>query len=186
MAPESRHALMRECQSRCCRAMWVRLRSARRFCSAMKNVVRAVLRRVVLPDLLGRGLKAPELSGLDGGTGPGGGEWPACGVYSGAARTVHKERNLLAHARRRCTTSQGRLHRHDVRPENAELPGKKRKAFAGQVRRLCLPARGGQPGRGGRAAVHTSCAIRRSNGSPCADHQVPPEHRADGGNSSDG
>ena len=138
--------------------------------------------RHVLEDLLGRGLKAPELLIVDGGKGL---EAALASLWSDIPVqrcTVHKERNLLAHAPKALHDEVKADYTDMMYAENAEQVRKKRKAFLAKWRLRCR-GRGGQPGRGGGAAVHLPAPIRRSNGSPCGP---PTPSNACTGNSSAG
>ena len=125
--------------------------------------------RHVLEDLLGRGLKAPELLIVDGGKGL---EAALASLWSDIPVqrcTVHKERNpprpcAEGVARR----GQGRLHRHDVRRKR-RASAQEAQGLPGQVA-APLPGRGGQPGRGGGAAVHLP-ALSAAAMEVLADHQ---------------
>ena len=126
--------------------------------------------RHVLEDLLGRGLKAPELLIVDGGKGL---EAALASLWSDIPVqrcTVHKERNLLAHAPKALHDEVKADYTDMMYAENAEQVRKKRKAFLAKWRPP-LPGRGGQPiGRGGGAAVHLP-ALSAAAMEVLADHQ---------------
>ena len=129
--------------------------------------------RHVLEDLLGRGLKAPELLIVDGGKGL---EAALASLWSDIPVqrcTVHKERNLLAHAPKALHDEVKADYTDMMYAENAEQVRKKRKAFLAKWRLRCRGVSGCSP----------SCAIRRSNGSPCGP---PTPSNACTGNSSAG
>ncbi len=125
--------------------------------------------RHVLEDLLARGLKAPELLIVDGGKGL---EAALASLWSDIPVqrcTVHKERNLLAHAPKE-------LH-DEVKADFTDMMyGRGRRGRAQEAQGLPgqvaapLPGRGGQPGRGRRAAVHL-LALSAAAMEVLADHQ---------------
>ena len=85
--------------------------------------------RHVLEDLLGRGLKAPELLIVDGAKGL---EAALASLWSDIPVqrcTVHKERNLLAHAPKALHDEVKADYTDMMYAENAEQVRKKRKAF---------------------------------------------------------
>ena len=125
--------------------------------------------RHVLEDLLGRGLKAPELLIVDGGKGLEAALGQPVERYSGAA--LHGAQG--AQPPRPCAEGvarrgQGRLHRHDVRRKR-RASAQEAQGLPGQVA-APLPGRGGQPGRGGGAAVHLP-ALSAAAMEVLADHQ---------------
>ena len=122
--------------------------------------------RHVLEDLLGRGLKAPELLIVDGGKGL---EAALASLWSDIPVqrcTVHKERNLLAHAPKALHDEVKADYTDMMYAENAEQRAQEAQGLPGQVA-APLPGRGGQPGKRRGSGCSPSCAIRRSNGSPC-------------------
>ena len=93
--------------------------------------------RHVLEDLLGRGLKAPELLIVDGGKGL---EAALASLWSDIPVqrcTVHKERNLLAHAPKALHDEVKADYTDMMYAENAEQVRKKRKAFLAKWRLRC-------------------------------------------------
>ena len=93
--------------------------------------------RHVLEDLLGRGLKAPELLIVDGGKGL---EAALASLWSDIPVqrcTVHKERNLLAHAPKALHDEVKTDYTDMMYAENAEQVRKKRKAFLAKWRLRC-------------------------------------------------
>ena len=93
--------------------------------------------RHVLEDLLGRGLKAPELLIVDGGKGL---EAALASLWSDIPVqrcTVHKERNLLAHAPKALHDEVKADYTDMIYAENAEQVRKKRKAFLAKWRLRC-------------------------------------------------
>ena len=93
--------------------------------------------RHVLEDLLARGLKAPELVIVDGGKGL---EAALAGLWSDIPVqrcTVHKERNLLAHAPKELHDEIKADFTDMMYAENAEEARKKRKAFLANWRLKC-------------------------------------------------
>ena len=125
--------------------------------------------RHVLEDLLGRGLKAPELLIVDGGKGL---EAALASLWSDIPVqrcTVHKERNLLAHAPKALHDEVKADYTDMMYAENAEQVRKKRKAFLAKWRLRCRGV-AGQPGRGGGAAVHLP-ALSAAAMEVLADHQ---------------
>ena len=158
------------CQSRC----WSCLGcggTARRFLLAVKNMggeTEAAWRHV-LEDLLGRGLKAPELLIVDGGKGL---EAALASLWSDIPVqrcTVHKERNLLAHAPKALHDEVKADYTDMMYAENARASAQEAQGLPGQVA-APLPGRGGQPGRGGGAAVHLP-ALSAAAMEVLADHQ---------------
>ena len=93
--------------------------------------------RHVLEDLLGRGLKAPELLIVDGGKGL---EAALASLWSDILVqrcTVRKERNLLAHAPKALHDEVKADYTDMMYAENAEQVRKKRKAFLAKWRLRC-------------------------------------------------
>ena len=93
--------------------------------------------RHVLEDLLGRGLKAPELLIVDGGKGL---EAALASLWNDIPVqrcTVHKERNLLAHAPKALHDEVKADYTDMMYAENAEQVRKKRKAFLAKWRLRC-------------------------------------------------
>ena len=93
--------------------------------------------RHVLEDLLGRGLKAPELLIVDGGKGL---EAALASLWSDIPVqrcTVHKERNLLAHAPKALHDEVKADYTDMMYAENAEQVCKRRKAFLAKWRLRC-------------------------------------------------
>lgn len=91
----------------------------------------------MLEDLLARGLKAPELLIVDGGKGL---EAALASLWSDIAVqrcTVHKERNLLAHAPKELHDEVKADYTDMMYAENAEDACKKRKAFLAKWRLRC-------------------------------------------------
>ena len=137
--------------------------------------------RHVLEDLLGRGLKAPELLIVDGGKGL---EAALASLWSDIPVqrcTVHKERNLLAHAPKALHDEVKADYGDMMYAENAEQVRKKRKAFLANGGSAAGAWRTAWKRRG--SGCSPSCAIRRSNGSPCGP---PTPSNACTGNSSAG
>ena len=129
--------------------------------------------RAVLDDLTARGMAKPELVIVDGGKGL---EAALASLWDDVPVqrcTVHKERNLLAHAPK---------HLHDeikadfndmMHAKTAAEVVAKRKAVPGQVE-AALPRRRRQPGRGRRAPVHLPALPARAM-ALASDHE---RHRA--------
>ena len=109
--------------------------------------------RAVLDDLLARGLAKPELVIVDGGKGL---EAALASLWDDVPVqrcTVHKGRNLLAHAPKTpARRDQGRLQRHDARQDRRRGAGQAQ-GVPGQVE-APLPAGRDQPGRSRRAPIH--------------------------------
>ena len=125
--------------------------------------------RSALDDLLARGLKAPELLIVDGGKGL---EAALASLWSDIAVqrcSVHKERNLLAHAPKHLH-DEIKADYNDMMYEGRRGSAQETQGVPGQVAAQ-VPGRGGQPGRSRRTVVHLP-AIRPRNGDPCA-RQTP-------------
>ena len=93
--------------------------------------------RSVLDDLLARGLKAPELLIVDGGKGL---EAALASLWSDIAVqrcSVHKERNLLAHAPKHLHDEIKADYNDMMYAKDAEEARKKRKAFLAKWRLRC-------------------------------------------------
>ena len=93
--------------------------------------------RQVLEDLLARGLKAPELLIVDGGKGL---EAALASLWSDLPVqrcTVHKERNLLAHAPKALRDEIKADYTDMMYAEDAQEAGKRRKAFLAKWRPRC-------------------------------------------------
>ncbi len=91
----------------------------------------------MLEDLLARGLKAPELLIVDGGKGL---EAALASLWNDIPVqrcTVHKERNLLAHAPKELHDEVKADYTDMMYAENAEEVRKKRKAFVAKWRLRC-------------------------------------------------
>ena len=109
--------------------------------------------RCVLDDLLARGLKAPELLIVDGGKGL---EAALASLWSDIPVqrcTVHKERNLLAHAPKQLHDEIKADYTDMMYAKDADEVLRKRKAFLAKWRLRCQGV-AGQPGGSRRSAVH--------------------------------
>ena len=95
--------------------------------------------RAVLDDLVGRGLPVPELAIVDGAAGLEkalAALWPALAVQR---CTVHKHRNLLAHAPKRLHEELGADYTDMIYAKTAKEVEAKRKAFLRKWRLKCRP-----------------------------------------------
>jgi len=95
--------------------------------------------RAVLDDLVGRGLAVPELAIVDGAAGLEkalAALWPALPVQR---CTVHKHRNLLAHAPKRLHEELGADYTDMIYAKTAEEVEARRKAFLRKWRLKCRP-----------------------------------------------
>ena len=92
----------------------------------------------MLDDLVARGLRTPEFLIVDGAAGLEkalAALWPEVPTQR---CTVHKHRNLLAHAPERAARGDlGRLHRHDLRRDARRRSRQRRKAFLRKWRLKC-------------------------------------------------
>ena len=126
--------------------------------------------RHVLENLLGRGLKAPELLIVDGGKGL---EAALASLWSDIPVqrcTVHKERNLLAHAPKALHDEVKADYTDMMYAENAEQVRKKRKAFLAKWRLRCRGVADSLEEAGRGAAVHLP-ALSAAAMEVLADHQ---------------
>ena len=121
--------------------------------------------RALLDNLASRGLKTPELVIVDGGSGLDkalAALWPDVPVQR---CTVHKHRNLLAHAPDRLHEEVSADYNNDmIYAQTRQESEAKRKAF---IRKMAaqMPRRRRQPGRSRRPIVSLSRASRSANGS---------------------
>ncbi len=144
-------------------------RDGQKVLLAVKNMVgeTAAGWRHVLEDLLAPRLAAPALLIVDGGKGL---EAALASLWSDIAVqrcTVHKERNLLAHAPKALHDEVKADHTDMMYAENAEDARRKRKAFLGKWRLRCRGVADSLEAGGRGNGYSPSCDIRRGNGSRC-------------------
>ena len=116
--------------------------------------------RALLDDLVARGLAAPELVIVDGASGL---EKAIAALWNDVPVqrcTVHKHRNLLAHAPKTALRrDQRRLRRHDLR-QDSQGGGGQAQGVPAQMAAALPPGRR-QPGRSGRPTVHLPALPKR-------------------------
>ena len=127
--------------------------------------------RSVLDDLVGRGLRTPQLVIVDGGAGL---DKALAALWSEVPVqrcTVHKHRNLLAHAPDRLHEEIAADYTDMIYAATKQEIEARRKVFPAQVAAE-VPRGGRQPGGGGRAAVHLHLV-------PAEPMALDPHHECD-------
>ena len=123
--------------------------------------------RVVLDDLIGRGLRRPDFLIVDGGTGL---DKALAALWTDVPTqrcTVHKHRNLLAHAPEKLRDEVTADYRDMIYAETTAEIMARRRAFVPQVA-AASPARGRQPGGSGtvRDSVRRAVSHQKTKRSP--------------------